>query len=181
MDKEGTNEKNSSLNQNGTEQPQKKGWMDLLKNYIKDGKRPTKLAQEEETTKLFLDILDDDLKKKDPGNPNIPRFFYKKPTNFSDIYLSVKAEAKQKFLILKSYDLPNKKNLQDLWTSLKDNISPPKDSTERINYRDFKKVAEKNPIFSEYFKPSVFLRFDKDKYGRIELLSFFHYVFRKNT
>ena len=54
-------------------------------------------------------------------------------------------------------------------------------STERINYKDFKIVAEKNPIFSEYFKPSVFLQFDKDKYGRIELLSFFHYVFRKNT
>ena len=31
--------------------PPRKGWMDLLKNYIKEGKRPTKLAQEEETTK----------------------------------------------------------------------------------------------------------------------------------
>ena len=145
-------EKNKSPTPTFADVPPRKGWMDLLKNYIKEGKRPTKLAQEEETTKLFLEILDEDLKKKDPGNPNIPRFFYKKPTNFSDIYLSVKAEAKQKFLILKSYDLPNKKNLQDLWTSLKDNISPPKDSTERINYKDFKKVGEKNPIFSEYFK-----------------------------
>ena len=174
------NEKEEAKTTTYADVPPRKGWMDLLKNYIKEGKRPSKLAQEEETTKLFLDILDDDLKKKDPGNLKIPRFFYKKPTNFSDINLSVKAEAKQKFLILKSYDLPNKKNLQELWTSLKDNISPPKDNTERINYRDFKKVAEKNAIFSEYFKPSVFLRFDKDKYGRIELLSFFHYVFRKN-
>ena len=179
-EKEKEKEKNKAPTTTFADVPPRKGWMDLLKNYIKEGKRPTKLAQEEETTKLFLDILDDDLKKKDPGNSKIPRFFYKMPTNFSDIYLSVKAEAKQKFLILKSYDLPNKKNLQELWTSLKDNISPPKDSTERINYKDFKKVGEKNPIFSEYFKPSVFLRFDKDKYGRIELLSFFHFVFRKN-
>jgi serine/threonine-protein phosphatase 2A regulatory subunit B'' len=168
-------------NPNGSEQPQRKGWMDLLKNYIKNGKKPTKFQQEEQTTKLFLEILDEDKKKKDPGNVNIPRFFYKKPTNFTDINITVKNEAKQKFLILKSYDLPTKKDLQELWACLKENISPPKDTTERINYKDFKIVAEKNPIFSEYFKPSVFLQFDKDKYGRIELLSFFHYVFRKNT
>jgi hypothetical protein len=168
-------------NLNGSEQPQRKGWMDLLKNYIKNGKKPTKYQQEEQTTKLFLEILDEDKKKKDPGNVNIPRFFYKKPTNFTDINITVKNEAKQKFLILKSYDLPTKKDLQELWACLKENISPPKDTTERINYKDFKIVAEKNPIFSEYFKPSVFLQFDKDKYGRIELLSFFHYVFRKNT
>ena len=170
-----------SSSNNNPDQPPRKGWMDLLKNYIKDGKRKTAKEQEEETTQIFLDILDADQNKKGNSNPKIPRFFYKKPTNFSDIYLSVKAEAKQKFLILKSYDLPNKKNLQDLWSSLKENISAPKDSTERINYKDFKIVGEKNPIFAEYFKPSVFLKFDKDKYGRIELLSFFHYVFRKNT
>ena len=171
----------ANSNSNASEQPQRKGWMDLLKNYIKNGQKPTKFQQEEQTTKLFLEILDEDKKKKDPGNENIPRFFYKKPTNFTDINITVKNEAKQKFLILKSYDLPTKKDLQELWACLKENISPPKDTTERINYKDFKIVAEKNPIFSEYFKPSVFLQFDKDKYGRIELLSFFHYVFRKNT
>ena len=36
-------------------------------------------------------------------------------------------------------------------------------------------------MFSEYFKPSTFLKFYKDKYGRIEVLSFFHYVVRKNS
>ena len=38
--------------------------MDLLKNYIRNGKKPTKLQQEEETTKLFLDILNEDKKIK---------------------------------------------------------------------------------------------------------------------
>ena len=180
-DKKEKKEPPNTSNQNPDQQPQRKGWMDLLKNYIKNGKKSTKLQQEEETTKLFLEIIDEDQKSKAQGNKNIPRFFYKKPTNFTDINISVKNEAKQKFLILKSYDLPTKKDLQQLWASLKENISAPKDSTERINYKDFKIVAEKNPIFSEYFKPSVFLQFDKDKYGRIELLSFFHYVFRKNT
>ena len=156
-------------------------WTTLLQNYISKGKQKPMKEQEEETTQLFMDILDEDAKKNEEENSEIPRFFFKKPTNFSDIYLSVKTEAKQKFLILKSYDLPQKKNLRELWGLLKENISPPNDSTERINYRDFRKVAEKSPLFSEYFKASTFLKFDKDKFGRIEILSFFHYIVRKNN
>ena len=180
-DKNKTNKKDSSnSNSNKKNEPsQKKGWMDLLKNYVKDKKKTSKYQQEEQTTKLFLEIIESD-KNKLPGSYNtIPRFFFKKPTNFSDLNITLKNEAKQKYLIIKSYDFPSKKDLQELWACLKENISPPKDSTERINYKDFKIVAEKNPIFSEYFRPSIFLQFDKDKYGRIELLSFFHYVFRK--
>ena len=153
----------------------------FIKKLHKKWQKTNKISTRRADNKIILEILDEDKKKKDSGNINIPRFFYKKPTNFTDINITVKNEAKQKFLILKSYDLPTKKDLQELWACLKENIAPPKDTTERINYKDFKIVAEKNPIFSEYFKPSVFQQFDKDKYGRIELLSFFHYVFRKNT
>ena len=64
---------------------------------------------------------------------------------------------------------------------LKEHISPPFDKTERINYKDFKIVAEKAKDFSEYFKASTFLKFDKDKYGRIEIIAFFHYLVRKNN
>ena len=166
-------------NNKKNEEPKKKGWLDLLKNYVKDTKKPTKYEQEEKTTKLFLEILESDKNKKINSNEKIPRFYFKKPTNFSDLNITLKNEAKQKYLIIKSYDFPSKKDLQDLWACLKEHISPPKDSTERINYKDFKLVAEKNPVFSEYFRPSIFLQFDKDKYGRIELLSFFHFVFRK--
>ena len=70
-EKEKEKEKNKAPTTTLADVPPRKGWMDLLKNYIKEGKRPTKLAQEEETTKLFLDILDDDLKKKDPKNSKI--------------------------------------------------------------------------------------------------------------
>ena len=167
------------INNKKNEEPKKKGWLDLLKNYVKDTKKPTKYEQEEKTTKLFLEILESDKNKKINFNEKIPRFYFKKPTNFSDLNITLKNEAKQKYLIIKSYDFPSKKDLQDLWACLKEHISPPKDSTERINYKDFKLVAEKNPVFSEYFRPSIFLQFDKDKYGRIELLSFFHFVFRK--
>ena len=179
---ENKNIKDKLINTNNNkknEEPKKKGWLDLLKNYVKDTKKPTKYEQEEKTTKLFLEILESDKNKKINSNEKIPRFYFKKPTNFSDLNITLKNEAKQKYLIIKSYDFPSKKDLQDLWACLKEHISPPKDSTERINYKDFKLVAEKNPVFSEYFRPSIFLQFDKDKYGRIELLSFFHFVFRK--
>jgi len=167
------NNNNNNNNQNS--------WTTLLQNYISKGKQKSLKEQEEEATDIFMNILDEEKKITEKNDGPIPRFFFKKPTNFSDIYLSVKTEAKQKFLILKSYDLPQKKNLKDLWMLLKENISPPLDGTERINYKDFKKVAETNPFFSDYFKASTFLKFDKDKFGRIEILSFFHYVVRKNN
>ena len=157
---------------NGGEQ-NPKGWMDLLRRYISKAPKKSQKQQEEETTKLFLDILKEDKKEKEQSKSAIPRFFFKNPTNFSDIYLSVKAEAKQKFLILKSYDLPQKKNLKDLWMLLKENVSPPLDGTERINYKDFKKVAETNPFFSDYFKASTFLKFDKDKLILFSSMLFF--------
>ncbi len=131
------NQENQPQNQ-GDQNP--KGWMDLLRRYISKAPKKNQKQQEEETTKLFLDILKEDKKEKESKQSPIPRFFFKKPTNFSDIYLSVKAEAKQKFLILKSYDLPQRKNLKDLWTCLKENKSPPNDNTERINYKDFQIV-----------------------------------------
>ena len=72
---ENDNKKNKKVTQNNSQntgdQPQRKGWMDLLKNYIKDGKKPTKYQQEEETTKLFLEILDEYQKKKEGGNKNM--------------------------------------------------------------------------------------------------------------
>ena len=176
--KNNENESDSDKNKKN-EQPQRKGWMDLLKNYVKDKPKRTKYQIEEETTKIFLDILNSYRNTENDSYKTIPKFYFNKPTNFTDLNITLKNEAKQKYLIIKSYDFPSKKDLQELWACLKENISPPKDSTERINYKDFKIVAGKNPIFSEYFRPSVFLQFDKDKYGRIELLSFFHYVFRK--
>lgn len=90
-------------------------WKTLLADYIANGKQKSPKSQEEETTKLFMDIIKEDNKANE--NETIPRFFFKKPTNFSDIYLSVRSEAKQKFLILKSYDLPQKKsNLPTIFT-----------------------------------------------------------------
>jgi serine/threonine-protein phosphatase 2A regulatory subunit B'' len=76
-----------------------------------------------------------------------------------------------------------KTDLRELWLELKNNLSPPHEgNVERINYREFKKIGEKfGAMFTSYFKANTFLKFDKDKYGRIEILAFFHYVVRKTN
>jgi len=73
--------------------------------------------------------------------------------------------------------------LKELWLHLKDNISEPKeDNVERINYSDFKKVMNLiGSSFSSFFTATTFLKFDKDKYGRIDIVSFFHYVVKKTN
>ena len=93
----------------------------------------------------------------------------------------MRSEAKHKYLILKSNDIAKKKDLKDLYGRLRDNISPPQDGTERINYKDFKAVGEQNELFHAYFLPSNFLKFDKDQYGRIDIIAFFHYIIKRNT
>lgn len=65
---------------------------------------------------------------------------------------------------------------------LRNHCSQPNDDTERINYMDFKKASkEASASFMTFFTATNFLKFDKDKYGRIEIVAFFHYVVRKTN
>ncbi|MCQ2820314.1 MAG: hypothetical protein MJ252_23860 [archaeon] len=154
------------------------GWDDMLAEYISHKKIKSQKDQEEEVTKLFLK----DYPSNDSSEEIIPKFFFKKPTSYTDLYLSVRSEAKQKFLILKANNLPSLDELKALWQELKKRKSPPNDSNQdRINYKDFKELGKDFPKFKEYFKAKVFLKFDKDKYGRIEMNSFFHYILKKNS
>ena len=64
---ENKSNKNKVANSNNSktnDEPQKKGWLDLLKNYVKDTKKTSKYEQEEKTTKLFLEILESDKNNK---------------------------------------------------------------------------------------------------------------------
>ena len=45
--------------------------------------------------------------------------------------------ARTRFLHHKTAEILDKEDLEKLWTLLKDNISPPNDMKERINYRYF--------------------------------------------
>ena len=156
-------------------------WMTLLSNYVMTKKEKTdKLESEKETTSMFLSDLSQN-KSQENTDQSLPKFFYKIPSNPSQMHLKMRTEAKQKFLSLKARQTPEKTDLKNLLILLKNSISPPNDGTERINYDDFNKVKNKVPLFSDYFTACNFLKFDKDKYGRIEILAFFHYVVRRNN
>jgi serine/threonine-protein phosphatase 2A regulatory subunit B'' len=158
-------------------------WKDLLESYISttNANKPNPENQEKESIEEFLDLIK---QEEDPvPDSKIPKFYYKKPASYNDLYFMVKSEGKSRFLSMKSFEIPQKKHLKDLWMELKASLSPPlMEGIERINYRDFKKIGEKfGPMFSSYFKACTFLKFDKDKYGRIEIMAFFHYVVRKTN
>lgn len=79
-------------------------WKDLLDSYSKNGKKLSQEESELETTKSFLDYMEYDKK----ANLTIPKFYYKKPINYNDLYFNIKTEAKNRFLTMKSYELPQK-------------------------------------------------------------------------
>ena len=155
-------------------------WCNLLKNFVGSSSQKPKEEQEKEATAKFMSVLNEN--KQNDNNNSIPRFFYKKPTNCGDIYLSVRSDAQKIFLRKdKSTSILTSQDLSSLWKLLQQNTSPPKDNTERINYKDFKEVGNLFPLAKDYFKATNFLKFDKDKYGRIDILSFIRYVIRRNN
>ena len=80
----------------------------------------------------------------------------------------------------KTGEILDKEDLEKLWTALKENISPPDDKKERINYNSFLTIASQLPIkCRHFFSASTFLKFDRDEYGRIDIVAFFHSIVRK--
>ena len=79
-------------------------WKDLLEDFMKKAKKSPIDDQEKQTTDLFFEYLDYNENKE----KTIPKFYYKKPINYNDLYFNIKTEAKNRFLSMKSYELPQK-------------------------------------------------------------------------
>lgn len=80
----------------------------------------------------------------------------------------------------KTSEILDKEDLEKLWILLRENISPPNDGKERINYNSFLTIASMLPIkCRHFFSASTFLKFDRDEYGRIDIIAFFHSIVRK--
>ena len=58
----------------------------------------------------------------------------------------MRQEARTRFLHHKTGEILDKEDLEKLWTALKENISPPDDKKERINYNSFLTIASMLPI-----------------------------------
>jgi serine/threonine-protein phosphatase 2A regulatory subunit B'' len=165
-----------------------KNWAAHLENFVNKAPKKSvsesgKFYSDKEADVCFLKLLEDEQKKEMKENQTyskIPRFYYKKPDNKNQIYLGVRQEARTRFLHNKSAEILDKEDLEKLWYLLKSNTSFPDDGSERMNYDQFCVVASKlPPKYRQFFQPSVFLKCDRDEYGRIEIVPFFHYIVRK--
>jgi len=158
-------------------------WAETLKRFNEKGERRSPAQTEQEADTLFLELLEREKKNdanRDPSLRKIPRFFNKKPQNDNIIHVRARQEARTRFLHNKTAEVLDKEDLEQLWFLLKENTSPPQDGTERINYDHFLHVCELLPRRSQqFFQASCFLKFERDEYGRIEIVPFFHYIVRK--
>ena len=161
----------------------KSNWADLLKKYNEAKPHKSPAENDREADIEFLKLLEDEKHEEEEKNPtykNIPRFFYKKPNNENSLYFRVRQEARTRFLQNKTAEVLDKEDLEQLWYLLKEHISLPEDATERINYDQFVYVSGMlPPKCRQFFTSSTFLKFERDEYGRIEIVPFFHYVVRK--
>lgn len=159
-------------------------WVNALKSYLQDHQpHKSPVENDREADQIFLRLLEEHNERERQASSSyasIPKFFFKKPQLESPIYIKLRQEARTRFLHNKSAEILDKEDLEQLWYLLRDHTSYPDDGTERINYDQFCLVASQlPPKCKQFFLPSVFLKCDRDEYGRIEIVPFFHYIVRK--
>jgi hypothetical protein len=85
-------------------------WKLLLEAFVKENVININPEQKErEVTEMFIKMLEQ--QDKDDDDDKIPRFYYKKPI-YNELYYNIKSEAKQRFLSIKSYEIPQKRRKQ---------------------------------------------------------------------
>ena len=158
-------------------------WASSLESFISKAPKKSVSESDKEADISFLKLLEEEQQAeltKNATYSKIPRFYFKKPEIKNLIYMGIRQEARTRFLHNKSAEILDKEDLEKLWYLLKSNTSFPDDGSERMNYDQFCSVANKLPSkYRQFFQPSVFLKCDRDEYGRIEIVPFFHYIVRK--
>ncbi|KAH7831794.1 putative protein phosphatase 2 regulatory subunit b gamma [Monocercomonoides exilis] len=111
----------------------------------------------------------------------IPRLKVKQETR-TKLEEEVKQEAKANFLNAKLKTILTTTELAELWTSLIEQAGKNEESNGRINYDEYLEVRNRMPPkIQTYFTPSLFLKLEKDEYGRISILTFFQFCVRKTS
>ena len=171
---------------NTVSNPKKIDWAESLRKYVEQNPSKRSMKEiEEETDKYFLGYMEEYKKKQleiEPSLKKIPRFFQKNSLNenYNLIYSKVRQEARTRFLHHKTSEILDKEDQEKLWLLIREHISPPDDGTERINYDAFLTIAKSlPPKCRHFFSASTFQKFDRDEYGRIDIISFFHSIVRK--
>jgi serine/threonine-protein phosphatase 2A regulatory subunit B'' len=147
---------------------------DRLRAYNEQHPVPTKdvAAQEAEIRDHLLRIyaeIDREESKAEPSVQEIPRFFFKKRFDGNSLQAKIRKRAQQEFFWHKHEELLGDR-LQELYKVAR--------AHTHVDYVEFKHLGRPF-VGTEYFKAATFLKFDRDRHGRIEVAAFLAYVVRR--
>ncbi|KAJ4460405.1 putative Serine/threonine-protein phosphatase 2A regulatory subunit B'' subunit gamma [Paratrimastix pyriformis] len=118
---------------------------------------------------------------EDESFKRIPRFF-KKKENSNPIHAMLRRGARARFLQRKSEEILTTEELDELYQALSNRATFDDQKIGRLNFDDFQAVGAKMPPKARaFFTATLFLQFERDEYGRINILNFFDYCMRKGT
>ena len=148
-----------------------------LTGYVKEHRLFGELDAEHDVERRTREIFDKRRAaeiSKDPTLAAVPRFFRAK--SMTDTHKLLRRLARTRQVQRFSEELLDEEDLERLAELLTENNSPP-DDLERINWDNFCLVASCMPTKAErFFTPSTFLKFRRDRWGRISTHRFFQYV-----
>jgi hypothetical protein len=117
----------------------------------------------------------------------------------NELLVRVRKEARTRFLEKKAEELLDEDDLEQLWTLIADRSVMYENTarvilracsplasitfcTVQLTYEDFCAIGTSLPPKAKcYFKPSMFLKLPRDKFGRVTARTFFHYIVRKGA
>lgn len=170
---------------------QKSSWATQLKRFNQEHENIPPSNTEKNVLKNLRALYDEDKEQKaravrarapDSSYELIPRFFAPRKSKKSESTLRkhVRREARARLLNKKEEELLNDGVLAKLWDEFEIHESDPKGMSTWINYHAFTQVGEAmGDKCKRYFRPSIFLKFPQDEFGRVSAKAVYKYITKK--
>eukprot|EP01028_Stygiella_incarcerata_P013828 TRINITY_DN850_c0_g1_i3.p2 TRINITY_DN850_c0_g1~~TRINITY_DN850_c0_g1_i3.p2 ORF type:complete len:502 (+),score=130.78 TRINITY_DN850_c0_g1_i3:157-1506(+) len=167
-------------------------WAEAIIQHEKHEKHKNRLGVtpsdlEKEVEEEYKRLREEEKRKARGTGSLIPRFFFR-PSIRNPIRFALHVEARNRFLQRKSNELLNIGEMEQVFKLLVEHSTPPVVvESERVNYEAFLTVSDvlmRTRVLSEsqaneFFTASIFMRFKRDRLGRIGIHPFFNYMMRK--
>eukprot|EP00947_MAST-08B_sp_MAST-8B-sp1_P001881 g1881.t1 len=163
--------------------------LSVLRSFVADhALEANRLSNEHDVDRRFRQIFDERRRKAEMSEPSlrhVPRFHWGGAAAQDDLSREMQKLARTQFLRRRSLELLDTEDLSKLALLLSQYASPPfqeGDAAEKINYDAYSDIGSCMPAKARaFFTADTFLKFRRDRYGRIDNQAFFQYVLRKVT
>ncbi|XP_065200638.1 serine/threonine-protein phosphatase 2A regulatory subunit B'' subunit gamma-like isoform X2 [Planococcus citri] len=111
----------------------------------------------------------------------IPRFYFKVPTENDVMQQRLREEARSNFLQRRNKELLKNDELKDLWSLLDEHQIHVNGEEGFLSYENFLRVASlAENKYKKYFSPSIFAKLQQpESYGKVNTTCLFNYIMRK--